>query len=65
MINKKYTDDEFRKDFEDSVLCEELNADSIPAELMAEFELSMGSHKPKSTPDDLLDISFDDIIITN
>jgi hypothetical protein len=34
----KMTDDDFRRDFEDSVIMEELDFDTIPMELLAEFE---------------------------
>ena len=46
-INRKLkmTDDDFRRDFEDSVIMEEISFDTIPAELMAEFEESMFSHR--------------------
>lgn len=46
-------------DFEDSVVVEELDFDTVPAELIDEFDFS--KHTPP--PEDLLNIDFDNIII--
>lgn len=40
---------EFQRDFEDSVIAEELDPGTIPGELFAEFELSSKSHEPVAT----------------
>jgi hypothetical protein len=53
---KKDDDDEFRKDFKDSVIYEELDMDTIPAELMAAFEASAFGHSP-TVPAPLIDES--------
>ncbi len=37
MNQDKDPDEEYRKDFVDSVIMEELDADTLPAELIAEF----------------------------
>ena len=60
MTNQQKSDDEFRKDFTDSVIYEELDIDTIPADLMSMFETGRKSHRPK---DDFDDSTFDNMRI--
>jgi len=57
-MNTNPEDDQLKKDFVDSIICEELDADSIPAELMAEFDNSAKA-RLESEPANMLDIDFD------
>ncbi len=54
------TEIEFQRDFEDSVVAEELDPGTIPGELFDEFELSSKAHAPVVD-----NIEIDDIWISD
>ena len=60
-MTKQIPDDEFRKDFADSVIAEEIEFDTMPADLLALFEDNSHQRNISDDPTAFDDIRFSDL----